>query len=415
MSGATPDTPRPTTAPSSGTHGALDPGEAVLIVYGDSLSSYDLSEDHPLKPSRHALTMSLLRGLGWLDDPGITIEEPRPVTLTELLAVHSYAYIEAVQNAQAAVRRGERATDVRVYGLGTDDVPLFAHIHDAAALHTGATIQAMEAVLEGRAIHAYSPAGGMHHAMRARAAGFCVYNDCAVAIAAALKMGRTVAYVDFDAHHGDGVQAAFYEEPRVLTVSVHESGRFLFPGTGFADETGAGEAKGTSLNVALPATAGNGAILAAYERIVAPAVRAFVPDVVVTQTGCDTHHADPLTDLTATLALYPELAARLHALVHQTCEGRWLIVGGGGYDPADVTPRAWAAFMGTVLGHDVHDVALPAAWIRASRAAGGAPPARLLDDTSPPVTGSTDHSVARALDEAEDMALAALLARSPEG
>lgn len=415
MSGATPDTSRPPNARGAGPPRASELGEAVLIVYGDGLSSYDLSETHPLKPSRYALTMSLLRGLGWLDAPGITIEEPRSATLTELLAVHGYAYVDAVHEAQAAVRRGEEPTDVRVYGLGTDDVPLFADIHDAAALHTGATVQAMEAVLEGRAVHAYSPAGGMHHAMRARAAGFCVYNDCAVAIAAAVKTGRTVAYVDFDAHHGDGVQAAFYDEPRVLTVSVHQSGRFLFPGTGFPDEIGAGEAKGTSLNVALPAAAGNDAILAAYERIVAPSVRAFAPDVMVTQTGCDTHHADPLTDLTATLALYPELAARLHALVHHTCEGRWLIVGGGGYDPADVTPRAWAAFMGTVLGHDARDVTLPAEWVRASQASGGAPPARLLDDTGPPLTGSTDRSVALALYEAEVVALSALLARSPEG
>ncbi len=390
-------------------------GEPVLVVYGASLASYELGADHPLKTSRHALTVSLLRELGWLEGSQVTVEEPRPATLSQLLTVHTYAYIQAVQAAQAALRRGEEPADLAVYGLGTVDVPLFADIHDAAALHSGATLQGMEAVLAGRAVHAYSPAGGMHHAMKARAAGFCVYNDCALALAAAVAAGRRPAYVDFDAHHGDGVQAAFYDDPRVLTVSVHESGRYLFPGTGFPDEVGTGGAAGTSINVALPATAGSAAILAAFERVVAPAVRTFAPDVVVTQTGCDAHHADPLTDLTATIALYPELAARLHSLVHEVCGGHWVIVGGGGYDPADVTPRAWTAFMGTVLGRDVREVVLPPAWVQASRAAGGNPPLHLLDDSNPPGPSADEGALERALHEAEAVALAALRARSDCG
>ena len=220
-----------------------------------------------------------------------------------------------------------------------------------------------------------------------------------------------MAYVDLDAHHGDGVQAAFYEHPRVLTVSIHESGRYLFPGTGDATEMGAGDGIGACLNIPLPPDAGDESILLAYERIIEPAISAYGPDIIVTQTGCDTHHADPLTDLAATMALYPELAARLHALVHEVCEGRWLIVGGGGYDPADVTPRAWTAFFGTVLGRQAADVPLPArveAGVARPRGpAAGSPTRRLRGRTR---AASRLHRSSDSLDEIETGALAVLRA-----
>ena len=358
--------------------------EPIVIVHGPALTSYNFSEEHPLQPSRHDLTMSLLTALGWLKTPGVSVEQPRAATLTELMSVHTLPFIQAVQTAQG-ISRGERpASDLRFYGLDTEDNPLFDGMHDAPALLAGASLQAMEALLEGRAAHAYSPAGGMHHAMKTRAEGFCIYNDIAVAIAEAVEAGKRVAYVDLDAHHGDGVQSIFYDDPRVLTISVHESGEYLFPGTGAITETGAGSAAGSCVNVPLPPEAGDQHILLAYERVVAPAVRAYRPDIVVTQTGCDTHHADPLTDLQASMRLYPRLAGLLHGLVHEVCGGAWLIVGGGGYDPADVTPRAWTAFFGTILGKDTADVILPESWLRASRALGGDPPAHLLDDSGAP-------------------------------
>lgn len=382
--------------------------EEVLIVYGPILTSYSFGDDHPLQPARHGLTMSLLASLGWLDDPRIQVEPPRAASLPELLAVHSYPYVQAVGHAQA-IARGERPPiDLRIYGLGTEDNPLFADIHDAPVLYTGASIQAMESILNGRALHAYNPAGGMHHAMKARASGFCVFNDCSAAIAVAVAAGNRVAYVDLDAHHGDGVQSAFYDDPRVLTISVHESGRFLFPGTGEINETGAGNGRGACVNVPLPPLAGDDSILEAVDRIVVPAVRMFSPTVLVTQTGCDTHHSDPLTDMGATLAVYSKLAAGLHRLAHEVCEGRWLIVGGGGYDPADVTPRAWTAFMGTLLGHDTSDVKLPADWIKASREAGGDPPEHLLDDSGPDFELVAPADVSRVLEEVETIALSEL-------
>ncbi|MBN1320938.1 MAG: acetoin utilization protein AcuC [Thermoleophilia bacterium] len=386
-------------------------GEHVTIVYGPELASYSFSEQHPLQAGRYVLTMSLLSALGWLEHPGITFEAPRFASLSELLTVHSYAYLQAVQTGQA-IARGERpAVDLQVFGLGTSDDPLFPNIHDAAALYTGATIQAMTAVLEERAVHAYSPAGGQHHAHRSQASGFCIYNDCAAAAAAAIAAGRRVAYIDFDAHHGDGVQAAFYDDPRALTISIHESGQYLFPGTGDSSETGRGDGLGACLNIPLPAFAGDEALLQAFERVIEPAVRAYAPDIIITQTGVDAHHADPLTHLTATLPLYPRLASRLHDLVHECSSGRWVIVGGGGYDPTDVTPRAWTAFIGTVLGRDVENVTLPEEWLRASRAAGGDPPPTLLQDPGPsyaPLESADFNSV---LDEVERTALAGLLAR----
>jgi acetoin utilization protein AcuC len=232
--------------------------------------------------------------------------------------------------------------------------------------------------------------------------------------AAAVEAGLRVAYVDLDAHHGDGVQAAFYEDPRVLTVSVHESGRFLFPGTGDATEMGAGEGLGACLNVPLPPDSGNTSILMAYDHIVEPALLAYRPDIIVTQTGCDTHHADPLTDLAATMALYPDLAARMHALVHKVCEGRWLIVGGGGYDPADVTPRAWTAFFGAVLGRRADNVVLPTVWKQASRARGGRPPASLLDDPGAEFVQPPGPVFLNSLEQIEAGALTVLRARFGE-
>jgi acetoin utilization protein AcuC len=386
-----------------------DPDERFTIVYGPELASYTFSEEHPLQPSRYTLTMSLLAALGWLDRPGISFEPPRPATLSELLTVHTYPYVQAVQQGQAIARGDRGPADLSLYGLGTPDDPLFPSMHDAAALYTGATIQAMTALLEGPALHAYSPAGGQHHAHRARASGFCIYNDCAAAMATAIEAGLRVAYVDFDAHHGDGVQAAFYDDPRVLTVSVHESGEFLFPGTGDIAETGKADGKGACLNIPLPAYAGDDAILQAFERVVEPAVHAYAPDILVTQTGVDAQHADPLTHLNATIPLFPRLAARLHELVHECCSGRWLIVGGGGYDPADVTPRAWTAFIGTVLGEEVADVRLPEDWLLASRAAGGNPPSFLLDDLGPSYLPADSRDFAPMLDEVERTALVELL------
>ena len=212
-----------------------------------------------------------------------------------------------------------------MHGLGTEDDPVWLGMHDASAAIAGASVAAADAVRSGRALHAVNIAGGLHHAHKARAAGFCVYNDPAIAIRALLDDGvRRIAYIDVDAHHGDGVQEAFYDDDRVLTVSLHQSGTTLFPGTGFPEELGTGDAEGTSVNVALPGFTGDAGWLRAFSGVVPVLVRAFEPEILVTQCGCDGHRADPLTDLRLTVDGQRAAYVLLHDLAHEVCGGRWL-------------------------------------------------------------------------------------------
>jgi acetoin utilization protein AcuC len=217
-----------------------------------------------------------------------------------------------------------------------------------------ATVAAAEAIRSGRALHAFSPAGGLHHAMPDRASGFCVYNDPAVAIAWLLDQGaERIAYLDVDVHHGDGVEAVFAGEPRVLTQSLHESGRYLFPRTRFAHEVGTGPARGSVANLPLPPSTTDDLYLAAFDAVVPALVRAFQPEVLVTQLGCDTHYTDPLAHLGLTVGAYRQLAGRLHDLAHTVAGGRWLATGGGGYQWATVVPRAWCAYLAEMVGAEL--------------------------------------------------------------
>jgi acetoin utilization protein AcuC len=237
-------------------------------------------------------------------------------------------------------------------------------MHEASLEVCGASVAAARAVWEGTVIHAFNPAGGLHHAMPDRAAGFCVYDDPAAAIRWLLANGTDrVAYIDVDTHHGDGVQTFFYGDPRVLTISLHESGRTLFPGTGFAHEIGSGDARGSSLNVSLPMATTGGIYMEAFEAVVPPALDAFAPDVLVTQLGCDTHMTDPLAHLALTTDDYQVMAGRLHQLAHAHAHGRWVATGGGGYQIASVVPRAWTIYFAELTGQEV-PFALPYDFLR---------------------------------------------------
>jgi acetoin utilization deacetylase AcuC-like enzyme len=255
--------------PGSGTPKIMS--ESVLLVWSEKLLTYDLGATHPMAPGRLEFTMALAHDLGVLAGRDLRIAAPRPASRDVLQLVHEPAYV-------AAVRGAWRHPSLQVhdpFGLGSEDNPVFDGIHDASALVTGATVDAAMAVRSGAAQHAVNLAGGLHHAMPARASGFCIYNDAAVAIASLLADGvQKVAYVDLDAHHGDGVEAAFYRDPRVLTISLHESGYTAFPGTGFPSESGHGAAEGTSVNVALPPGTGDGGWLRAFHAVVPPLVRA---------------------------------------------------------------------------------------------------------------------------------------------
>ena len=233
--------------------------------------------------------------------------------MAELELVHDAAYIEAVRRA------GHDGWGDGRYGLGTPDNPVFDGMHEASALVAGATLAAARAVWHGEALHAANIAGGLHHAMRRSASGFCVYNDPAIAIRWLLEAGaQRVAYVDLDVHHGDGVQAAFYDDPRVLTISLHEHPATLFPGTGLASETGRGEGIGYAVNVALPAGTGDAGWLRAFDAVVPPLLRSFRPEVLVSQHGCDSHRLDPLAHLELSVDAQRRAALMVHELAHQT-------------------------------------------------------------------------------------------------
>jgi len=247
--------------------------------------------------------------------------------------------------------------------------------------------------VSGDSARAFAPAGGLHHAHRDHAAGFCVYNDPAVAIARALsrRPNLRIAYVDIDAHHADGVQEAFYDEPRVLVISIHEDGRYLFPGTGCYREHGAGEGLGTTVNVPMPPYAGPDSYRLVFDQVVAPLVRSFAPDVMVTQNGADAHWSDPLTSLGMTIPGYETLFDRLSALSDELCGGRLVALGGGGYSWLTVVPRVWTLLAASLLDLDLPDE-IPAEWQERVRALGGEPPARLRDD---PGLGLDDDAIAR--------------------
>jgi acetoin utilization protein AcuC len=309
----------------------------LLVPWDEALTSYDFGHDHPLAPVRVELTMRLAREFGVLDAPGVTLAPVEPAADGVLALIHAPEYVAAVRNV-AHTTRAERAR----YGLGTDDNPVFPGMHEASALVVGASVAAADAVWSGAAEHAANMAGGLHHAMRAHASGFCLYNDAAIAIARLLEQGADrIAYVDVDAHHGDGVQAAFYDDPRVLTISLHEHPSTLFPGTGLPNESGGRAAQGMSVNVALPAGTRDAQWPRAFEAIVPPLLQAFRPQILVTQHGCDSHALDPLAHLMLTVDGQRMAAQALHRLAHEHAEGRWLLLGGGGYAVVEVVPRTW--------------------------------------------------------------------------
>jgi acetoin utilization protein AcuC len=376
--------------------------ESVLLVWSEELLTYDLGATHPMAPGRLEFTMALARDLGVLAGGDMRIATPRRAPDDVLHLVHEPAYV-------AAVRAAGRHPGLQVhdpFGLGSDDNPVFDGIHDASALVTGATVDAAMAVRSGAAQHAVNLAGGLHHAMPARASGFCIYNDAAVAIAALLADGvRKVAYVDLDAHHGDGVEATFYRDPRVLTISLHESGYTAFPGTGFPGESGQGAAEGTAVNVALPPSTGDAGWLRAFHAVVPPLVRAFEPQILITQLGCDTHRLDPLAHLDVSVDAHRHSYAALHRLAHEVTGGRWIAVGGGGYEIVQVVPRSWTHLLAEITGHPLDpDTDTPESWRDLVRGRTGREGPKRLTDGAEPVyhpwdagEGDPDDPVDRAI------------------
>jgi len=321
----------------------------TLFLWSPQFCHYDLGPSHPLKPERLELTHALISAYGLLSQEGVACESPSPASPEDLLLVHSRDYIETVR----ALDKGIWVSNLSAYGLGTSDNPVFEGIYEASILYTGASLWAAEAVFRGEAEVAFNIAGGLHHAHRSRAAGFCIFNDPALAIAWLLRESDEAArilYLDIDAHHGDGVQEAFYDDPRVLTISIHESGRTLFPGTGFVEDIGTGEGTGFSVNLPLAPFTDDETYLWAFGEIVPPLVEAFRPDFFLSQLGVDAHFWDPLTHLCLTTRAYEEVFRQMCKLAGP----RWIAFGGGGYS-LEVVPRAWTLAFANMLGEDLPD------------------------------------------------------------
>ena len=355
----------------------------AAFIYEDALSRHELRSDHPMRPVRLRYTFQLLQQYGAFDHPEAVLLDPRSASEEELAWLHTPEYVAAVK----ALGSGSGVVDPAQFGFsGQGDNPAYPGMFEAAALSTGGSLVAAEMVASGEVSAAFNISGGLHHAAAGHASGCCVFNDPAIAVHYFLNRGMRVAYVDIDAHHGDGVQEAFYADDRVLTISVHESGQYLFPGTGFVAESGQGAGRGYSVNLPLYPYTGDDEFVNAFSQVVPPLVRAFAPDVLVTQLGIDSYHSDPLTHLQVTTEGYIEVVRQMAALGLP-----WLALGGGGYDVTAVA-RAWTLAYGVMLDIDWPDQ-LPAAFAKEHGAG------RLRDEISPEVPGHVRVEVSRYVEE----------------
>ena len=358
----------------------MSPLPRTAFIYTADYARFDYGPTHPLRNVRLRLTHDLIQAHGLLRLPNTRTLETRPAGLEEMAAFHDGGYLEVLRRADAGELRG----NPYAYGLGTGDNPIFPGMYEWSALLTGASLQAMELVAAGQVDVAFNIAGGLHHAHRAKASGFCYVDDPAVIIAHLAERGLRVAYVDIDVHHGDGVQFGFYDTDRVLTISLHESGFSLFPGTGFVEETGQGKGQGFSVNVPLAPGTDDEIFVWAFDAVVPPLLRAFAPDILVTQLGTDTHRTDPLANLCLTTRGFA------HAVRGFRAAGRpWIALGGGGYDVANV-PRAW-----TLAWAFMNDAEPPAGVPEAYRAA-----CRALDLRADPLLDEPHRTTGRAKETA---------------
>lgn len=322
------------------------------MIWSEGFEAYRWASEHPMNPVRLALTMSLATSLGVLD--GIDPIPPLDIDDDQLRVVHTRNYIQAVREMGADAGSPDAALYEQIYGLGDMDNPVFPGMHEAARMLVGGSVAAARAIADGSVRRAVNIGGGMHHAMAARAAGFCVYNDCAIAIDWLLHHGfDRIAYIDVDAHHGDGVERAFADDPRVLTVSLHQHPATLWPGTGWPTEIGGPGALGSAVNVALMPGIVDSLWLRAFHAVVPSLIGAFKPQIIVSQCGADSHDADPLTDLGLTVDGQRAAILAMRDLADRYADGRWLAVGGGGYGIINVVPRTWTHLIAAALGRDV--------------------------------------------------------------
>lgn len=330
----------------------------AALIFESAELGYDFGPQHPLHAQRLQACIELLEASDlWHPDCAQTrLRAGQPASFETLRLIHSADYISAVQHLSMTTPALDEQQLLQLeasYGLGPGDTLVFPGMHEVASIIVGGTVTALEAVMGAaqeedkrdgmQPLHVFHPAGGWHHAQVDQASGFCVYNDIAIAIAHILRTREAkVAYIDFDAHHGDGVQNAFYDDPRVLTISFHETGRYLFPGTGELMELGSGSGRGYTVNVPLEPFTEDDSYIEVMQMLLAPLLTSFGPDILISMHGCDTHAWDPLTHLSLSMRGIKAQAQLAHELAHTYCAGRWVAVGGGGYDLYRVVPRAWS-------------------------------------------------------------------------
>jgi acetoin utilization protein AcuC len=324
----------------------------AVLIYSPTYARYDFGGDHPFSPVRVEMTLDLLRRLG----VHLRWQEPEAASREDVRTVHEEGYVRTVE----ALSTGAAAADAAACGLGTPDTPAFPGMDEAARILVGGTLLAAKLIASGSEQRVLQLGGGLHHARPGHAAGFCVYHDLAIAIRHLVEAGFWVTYLDLDVHHGDGVQAVFYADDKVQTISLHESGKYLFPGTGEIHELGEGVGRGLTINVPLEAFTEGESYLEAFERIVPAAVESFGPQVLVVQAGADAHFDDPLADLALTTRTYEQLFRRILGLADLHCAGRVLFTLGGGYS-AQAAARVWALLYLTVNDLPVPDL-LPDGW-----------------------------------------------------
>ncbi|WP_183604472.1 acetoin utilization protein AcuC [Paenibacillus phyllosphaerae] len=347
------------------------PANAVFIHHPGA-ARYYFHDDHPFHPERIPLTVDLLEKTGALTaDCILTADSADP----ELLSlIHRQDYIEAVRGLSCENPAVQWTDIAERYGLRTEDTPFFPGMHDAAAAIVGGSVMAADLVASGEANHAYHMAGGLHHAFPERGSGFCVYNDAAVAIAYLRQtFDLRILYIDTDVHHGDGVQWAFYHDPDVFTYSIHETGKFLFPGTGFVHERGADQGHGTSMNIPLEPYTEDDSWIESFRTSIEKVTASFKPDLIISQHGCDAHALDPLSHVHCSMRIYQTMPSIIHELAHRYCNGKWVALGGGGYDRWRVVPRAWSMVWLEMTDHPISrklaqpnaNEPLPPEWVEA--------------------------------------------------
>jgi acetoin utilization protein AcuC len=361
------------------------------MIYSPNFARYDLGAHHPLHQQRVRLHYELCKALGLLAPPAVVEPKFKPATEQQLRLVHTQDYLNMVR--ELSQKEGYSLLDA-------GDTPAFPGAFDVTSLIVGGTLAGVDAVMTGKVQHAWNPGGGFHHAHPDRASGFCIFNDVAIAcryLQSRYKVKR-ILYVDIDVHHADGVQDIFYAESGVLTVSFHESGEFLFPGTGFQEEFGEGEGRGYAVNLPLPPYTLDEHYLRAFEAIVPPIVQAYRPEVIVAQNGVDAHYQDELGHMALTTRTYVELAGRLHRLAHESAHGRLIAVGGGGYSYLSV-PRCWSLIFGELAGIEVQD-SIPAEWQRLFKQVTGLQsPSYVRDHDAPNPNQENRERIARTVEQ----------------